>query len=609
MRHHLPWFATISVALALVSLPPLPAQTKEGGAAKEAAKDPAAELAAKIARLIAQLGDDDYATRQRAQEQLTEIGPDAFDALAEAQSHDDPEIVARSRYLLRSIRVEFTKESDPAPLRQQLKNYSALAPAQRLSVIQALAVVTDSAALGALCRIARYEQAEPLAKHAAVAVISQKLLPGTDEKQRGRQILDALGASQRPGSRWLRAYVEAAGGGAEHVDGQWARFTEDELGVLRRAPERSHADIVAGLLKYRVELLGRLKRDKDVDPVLKQLVEVQPEQAVTLAEFIGWIQEKKAWSALDALQKRFGEKIDANPVLMYAVASAREAQGETKQAEEIAAKALAKNADDLEAHRLTALMLRERGMLGWAEKEYRQLIDSPPADNPYAMHARYILSELLHDQERDGDAGRLLEDTVAAMQRNIKGGREKEFNNGQRDLGAVKARMHYFQAQAVRATDPAKHLEHLEQAIEADPTDADALIALHRLPKQDEARRAKTIKQIQEAVEAFRQQIIKEADQDPQERAGAYNQLAWLVSNTEGNYQEALDCSLKSLELRPNTAAYLDTLGRCYFAVKDYANAIKHQRMAVERDPHSKQMRRQLALFEKTAAAEGPGKK
>ncbi len=76
------------------------------------------------------------------------------------------------------------------------------------------------------------------------------------------------------------------------------------------------------------------------------------------------------------------------------------------------------------------------------------------------------------------------------------------------------------------------------------------------------------------------------------------------MGNTEGNYQEALECSLKSLELRPDTSAYLDTLGRCYFAVKDYQNALKHQRMAVERDPHSKQMRRQLALFEK-AAAEG----
>ena len=126
-------------------------------------------------------------------------------------------------------------------------------------------------------------------------------------------------------------------------------------------------------------------------------------------------------------------------------------------------------------------------MLRWAEKEFRQLIDSAPANNMWAMNARYLLSELLHDQERDTEAGRLLEETLVAMQRNIKEGSD----NNQRELGAVKARMHYFVAMAVRESDPAKHLEHLEKAMEADPTDADALIALHRLPKPDEARRAK----------------------------------------------------------------------------------------------------------------------
>jgi hypothetical protein len=82
-----------------------------------------------------------------------------------------------------------------------------------------------------LCRIARYEQAEPVAKHAAVAVIGQKLLPGTDEKQRAQQIVGALGGSQRPGSRWLRAYAEAARGAAEIALA--ARSAEEVSAALR----------------------------------------------------------------------------------------------------------------------------------------------------------------------------------------------------------------------------------------------------------------------------------------------------------------------------------------------------------------------------------------
>ncbi len=61
------------------------------------------------------------------------------------------------------------------------------------------------------------------------------------------------------------------------------------------------------------------------------------------------------------------------------------------------------------------------------------------------------------------------------------------------------------------------------------------------------------------------------------ELASAHNQLAWLVSNTEGDYDEALRGSQRSLELRPDTAGYLDTLGRCFYAKGDYKNAVLNQ--------------------------------
>ena len=60
--------------------------------------------------------------------------------------------------------------------------------------------------------------------------------------------------------------------------------------------------------------------------------------------------------------RRFGYPVYAKLTLP------REAQGQTKAADEAAAKALSLNADDLVKHRLTALLLRERGMLRWAEK-------------------------------------------------------------------------------------------------------------------------------------------------------------------------------------------------------------------------------------------------
>jgi hypothetical protein len=49
----------------------------------------------------------------------------------------------------------------------------------------------------------------------------------------------------------------------------------------------------------------------------------------------------------------------------------------------------------------------------------------------------------------------------------------------------------------------------------------------------------------------------------------------------------------------PKYAAYLDTLGRCYFAKADFDNAIKYQMLALQEEPHSGQMKRQLAQFAK----------
>ena len=99
---------------------------------------------------------------------------------------------------------------------------------------------------------------------------------------------------------------------------------------------------------------------------------------------------------------------------------------------------------------------------------------------------------------------------------------------------------------------------------------------------------------IAKMAESYSNQI-DESPEDPSK----YNQWAWLVSNTEGDFAQAVKHSLHSLELSPNEPSYLDTLGRCYFSAGDVENAIKSQQKAVELAPQYQIMRRQLAEFEK----------
>jgi tetratricopeptide (TPR) repeat protein len=150
----------------------------------------------------------------------------------------------------------------------------------------------------------------------------------------------------------------------------------------------------------------------------------------------------------------------------------------------------------------------------------------------------------------------------------------------------------------------AKHLdlaiEHDKPQLHPTPTpiwDIDVLIGLHRLPDPPEDRRRTTEQMIEQTGATYKQLIEREPDE-----ATNYNQLAWLWANTDRNLKEALSLSLKSLELKPNEAGYLDTLARCYFALGDFENAVASQKNAVALDPHSGQMNRQLKQFEDALA-------
>ncbi len=133
---------------------------------------------------------------------------------------------------------------------------------------------------------------------------------------------------------------------------------------------------------------------------------------------------------------------------------------------------------------------------------------------------------------------------------------------------------------------------------------------MYRLPNVNQQYKDVVSKRIAIAVDAFRKEIkelderlpiLKTSDRVALEAdiATANNQLAWLVSNTEGDFDEAIRCSLRSLDLRSDAAGYYDTLGRCYFAKGDFANAVQNQSKAAEMEPHSPQITRQLELFQK----------
>lgn len=551
----------------------------------------------RIRQLIAELGHEDYFVRERAQAELARLGLEALDALTEAEESDDIEIASRARYLIRRLQIEWATDEDSPQVKELVDRYNAPDEATRREVLAQLAALPENQGVATLCRLVRFEKSPIMSKLAALALISHQAEEG-EAARRAEKIAEAIGASTRPAAEWLRAYLKVASD-PQSACTAWEALLQAELQARREAPHTTRPEILLALWQQQHRLYRQLERHADAARAIDAIVEL-PENAARLPELMDWLLEQQAWQGAERLAERYAAQFEERPLLLYQLAKALSSAGDEARAQQVAERALQRNPGDLEAH-WTVLMELSRHRLGrFMEGELRLMIKTNPAGDTLTLACQQWLSEILHDRGQHEAAAAVRQEALQAMEANINAGNPDAL--GSLDPAQFRARMHYFLAcHAQEQGRRQEQIEHLRLAMAEDPTDADVLIALYRLPDLPADLRDETMRLIRLAADEFRNQI-----QAAPEEAQAYNQLAWLLANTDGDKQEALQASKKSLELKPNTAAYLDTLGRCYYALGDLDSAVKYQRQAVALDPDSGLMRKQLALFEE-AQAKGRG--
>ena len=553
----------------------------------------------KLPTLIQQLGSADYAEREAAQKAIEALGFEAFDALTEAEAGDDPEVAARARYLVRRMQVEWAAATDSAEVKRILANYAQGDDRGRRMTIEALAALPDGEGLAALARLVRFENAPLRSKQAGIRAVESLSKDGAMADDVIAVIERTLGQSNRPGAEWMRAALLRARDPAAAVE-QWGKLVQEEQDTFRTFPQRSHVDLIRGMIRVQAEWLQALERREEADVAMRRLVALDPGSSQSLQELIKWFTDRQAWHMLDELQQRFGDRIDRDAILLYRLASARERQGKPEQAEDSVLKALALYGDDPARHYQVARVLTAMAMRRYAIRELEKVVDAGPPEAMHVLESRVLLAEAYYDRGDNLAAAESLRLALEAVEKAPAQARVAETLR-MRDPPSMKARMYYCEAMEAAKTDPAKAKEKLVAAIDADETDLDVLIALHHQEGLSDAERQRVRGLIVKAAELQRM-VIRESSRD----ATPYNQLAWLLANTDGDRQEALDCSLKSLELSPNEAGYLDTLAHCYFALGDFDNAVKTQEKAVALDPESGLLARALERFR--AAKEGPGK-
>ncbi|HEX4414942.1 MAG TPA: hypothetical protein VH107_15005 [Lacipirellulaceae bacterium] len=586
---------------------------------KDAAKTASSSSEAQedhVRALIHDLGNPRFSARRAAAIELRQIGPEAFDLLNAATDDADPEVAASAGYLLRQIAVRWVQPEDSATVRAFLRQYGQEADNIRSQRIEQLAKLPQNAGVVALTRIVRFDRSPILSRSAAIAIIRPKDLSSSRPSLDAAAIQQQLGASTRPPATWLRQYLAQQHDRAASIK-NWTQLIEQESARLDKASETNN-EIVLGLEWNLAELYRQTGDTASINAVLDRIAELAGDGAEdTLVDLLKWLTENKAWNTLDTFLDKHQAQLAQNKRPLYYAALARALEGKHELADQLAADAAAVQPQGRLESFSSARDMEEHGQFDWAVREYRRAIEKQPSDTGEPFLARLSLANLFHDYEREQDAAEVLEPLVKSVQGDNTVSqlysRIRDYYNGRvatdlPDPDGIAARYHFYRACQYQAEkDLTRAKDEYDLSLQFNQGDADVLIGAYHFPQGDAKWHDAVRQRVRKLVQQFQQQI----DEDPAD-ATPYNQWAWIVSNTEGDLQRALRYSQRSLELNLGgdsvAGGYLDTLGRCYYALGDYENAVKCEREAIEKVSYPQVMRRQLELFEKALIDKKAGK-
>jgi hypothetical protein len=546
---------------------------------------------------IEMLGDKDFFVRQKAEQELSKAGFDAIDALAEATESDDMEIVARAERLMRVIKGNWTRPGDPPLVVQALSEYETQDDANREARIASLIAIGDQQGVPAVCRIICFDRSNLIAKTAAVRLI-ESLTGKTVKPELAAEIRKQLATCRRIAAQWVLNWL-AAGSDPEALVAAWSKIVTVEDDLLRRRPRESSPAIVEGLLQLQIAALRNAHRGSEAAACVVRLMSLHHGDPAALARLIQWLTEQKDWPATKLVEEQFRSTIAQSPDLLYLIAEAQALRGDETVADRSADQALKLNPeiDDraLSMHLVNGGVLEERGRSDWAIHEWDYVARRAPGGSNIGIKAAHFLAELYHDLERDDKA-------AAALARLVKPYAERtdEYklplgNEDTLSLGEVRARQRFFEACHWRDKgDRTKQRAALDAALAIQGYDIEVLIECFRLPDASAAYRANTHKLIVKRLNELREQI----GDNNNAAAQPFNEFAWLAANTEGDLDEALHYSKRSLELTSeNNGSFRDTLARVYFAKGDIDEALKQQTEAAASLPHNRAILKQLEVY------------
>ena len=529
---------------------------------------------------IKNLGSDSRVLRDLAAEKLLRHGAAARGALVEALAGPQRQAVELAGQLL--ARLPWTEPGDPPEVVEALRHYGEMGANERQTVGYRLIALPIEKCAPAMLRLVSFEPSE------AVAWLHALRLRPWISKCR-----DAILTAQlppRPATWRLLAWAQP-GHAVDRMEKAWLIARERyKAGIDRQA------GVVCELVVRDLAALYRAqKRWADVERCWRQLAE-ETRNPDAVLELMALFIERGQPQRADAEWTRYAALLAGDGRALHVAARSQAAQGDRAAADALTATGLSLHPNNAQTHLTVGIYLIGRGWLEAAEKEFLRAVELGGPDNEVRLRARFRLADVYSHRGNPAKEAEQLETVLhlfEALQQNGRGA--EAFGDEIRDL---KCRLLMLQAKNhAKAGDAAAQEKALREGLKLWAHHPDVLIAMNELlRKRGAAAEADTL--VEAAVKHYRERITEQPDE-----ANAYNNLAWLLANTDRQLDEARRLSQKSLALAPDSAAYLDTLAEIHLRLGQPARAVEFEREAIALEPESLDLVERMKRFEEAAKA------
>jgi len=520
-----------------------------------------------IKQWVQQLGDESFVVRQRAESLLIRSGIQAYSELQRAKQSHDVEIVRRAEYVLSQIEQAFLDLENPKTA-FWIKEYMR-APNQvsQALIIWALASpaldLSKGEGLQTLCRLVWFEESPALRLEVTKTLIaSPPFTPVLRQKwyQHIRDTTHSLGNDEL-----LQTLA--------HYANLWCDLDEADNKQTESFQEQVR-QVGAETLRLLEHPENRIQKGSAIDILLRYAVAELQDTAGLTEE-----RDKTVASALAVQSEKLQVSDQENSIVLYDMLFSS-------------------------AHFHVGLCLRGRFRLHWALAHFRKGMET--GDIEFRIRSSLMAASLSH-YLADFAAGADYFDKQIEL---LESPEYKAMNDPTREAARAKRnKAHCLAEKAAAEENWEETRQFVLQAlsvphVEITEEDADLAILIHRLRKRLPDSDREFFDRTESVLKLVWRSIVQEFEQSPtglqmEQTPNTCNTAAWLLANTDGDYQTALTFIETTLKTNPDEANYLDTLAHIHFLGGKIDEAIRVQEQVVRMAPEATVFQNALVRFKR----------